>query len=394
MEERVFSDTTGNPASEPATDEARVLAELPPTSWPRTRQRFAALADYLRIASPTAEDVRRHASRLGVSPVTFQRVIAAHRALQTGREPKRSRRGLHRSLPPATAAIVEDVIAELGPNATDAAVHREAERRAIAKGLPVASPNAIRTRRGRGPQSVDLRSRLQLDFDAILDCCPLTFDVVDGSGEQRPAVLAALIAGADGEICGISLHAGFPSGTELVALAQRARTLARLRDVEAPVLVATWTARRELNGHRTALVDAGYVLGDASSVRLRGGSAITPVLGRSVGRAPFAMFRRPDGPKSDVVLPIDLARRVLAYGVDCPIDGVPDGVEPDAIGKAHGADEALAHLRRSVETVLAGVAGADATAAREAAEALCASLGAFVTATVDARLTPDRSASA
>ena len=377
----------GGLASGLETNEARVLAELPPSSWPKTRRRLAAVAEYLQIAEPSVEDVKRYASQLGVSPVTFNRVIAAHRALQKGGEPKRSLRGQHRSLPRGTATIVEEVIAEFGPNATDAAVHAEAERRASAGGLPAASPNAIRTRRGRGRQSVDLRSRLQLDFDAIIDCCPFTFDVEDGSGDQRPAVLAALIAGGDGEICGLSLHAGFPTDAELVALAAHGRTAARLRDVEAPVLLATWTARRELESHRTALANAGYSLGNAQSVRLRGGSAITPVIGRSVGRARFAMFRQFDGPSSDVVVPIELARRVLAHGLGQPIGRSADEVEPHSINRAPSPHEALAELSQMLESTIVRISGVSAMAAREAADALCHSLSAYIAAAVNAEPT-------
>src|SRR5690606_33547821 len=126
---------------------------------------------------------------------------------------------------------------------------------------------------------VDLRARLRLECDDIVDCCALNFDLADGERAPRPAMFAALLSASSGRLLAWSLHAGLPSREELLGMLGDARGD---QPLDERVLAATWQARRELLGDDEALAQAGYRLADTPSVRLRPGAAIVPSLGRTI----------------------------------------------------------------------------------------------------------------
>lgn len=366
-----------------APDEAEALVDLPPEKWMEARRRYAVLTEYMKIHRPTGDDVRRAARRLNISTKTFGRLIAARTALLDGKRKPSSRRGLHSTVAPETAAIIRQVIDDLGPNATNMAVHAEAGRRAADAGLPVPSTNAIRSRRGRTAVPVDLRVRLRLECDEVVDCCPLNFDVTDGEDAPRPAVFAALLAASDGGLLAWGLHAGSPSQEQLLDMLRGARDDHPLHE---RVLAATRSAHRLLAGDEEALAEAGYHLAEIRSVRLRSGAAIVPSLGRTIGRAPFAPLRRLDKPAPDMVVPLELARSVAERELGPSATARNDREGPSAAAKPASRAAFLAELRTQVRDVIVRATGADRDAAGRAAREICESVGPLVSAANQALL--------
>lgn len=366
-----------------APGEAEALVDLPPENWMEARRRYAVLSEYMKIRRPTGDDLRRAARRLDISDKTFSRLVTARRALQQGRRRPSSRRGLHSTVPPETDAIIRQVIDELGPTATDMAVHAEASRRAREAGHPAPSTNAIRSRRGRAKGPVDLRARLKVDCDEIIDCCPFSFDVIDAGRAPRPAIFTALISASTGKLLAWALHAGLPSPDQLIGMLRDARNHSAIED---RVLAPTWQAQRLLADDDEALAAAGYRLARVPSVRLRPGGAIVPTLGRAIGRAPFAPLRSPNHPGADVVIPLELARRVVERELDPPTAAVASSPSEGTTAAADPASSAsvLAALRGQFENAIARATGADRNAAATAALEICDRVAPLVSAATQA----------
>lgn len=333
-----------------APREERVLADLPPDNWPEARRRHAVLVRYMRKVSPTIDDAKRSAAAMGVTTRTLYRLVHSYKELRADLKRRQSRRGKHSVVRAEVDGIVAATIRDLGPTATDVAVHDEATRRCHAAGLTAVSHNSIRRRRARVSEPIDLARRLGLEFDLIVDCSRFTFDVVARGEPARPATLAAVFTGRSGELMAWNVFAGRPDVADLTALLEAAGTCRPDRTTPTLIVAAVSSARRELERSGDALAQNGLQLDRTPSIRLRDGAAIVPAIGLSIGRIPFAPMRKTEAGQDAPSIPLHLAREILARLIGKPATDLPPHSDPDqgagisaspTVDEAHSAPDVI-----------------------------------------------------
>ena len=270
---------------DPMVDEMKTR---PPSRWAETVRRAAVLRRYSAVARPTVEDMRRCAEELGCGQRQAYYYVRAWRARASGLpDPrKQAEHPMPRTAPSSTG--------ETGDYGRHEARSGDA-RRTSKDDADAVDPTAGHGRHVARPFPC---------AQAVVDCAPLDFDVVD-DGRVEPARLLAVLDAVDGRILAHSLLSREASAqdAEEVLLAWDER-----RDAEVAWTVGVGDGFEF--GRRAALAGARPVPPGADLASA--GAALLALAGRSLGRVRIQPRRRGlAGPTQDAV-PIDAARSAVA----------------------------------------------------------------------------------
>ncbi|PWG01990.1 hypothetical protein [Sphingosinicella humi] len=296
------------------------LVGVPPHLWPQTLERAAIIAKYLKIANPTVADVDEHARKLGIRRRYFYvlvRIFRERRAARTIDIDKQYKRAV---IDPEASATVEEVIAELGPDAKLAHVKEEVQRRCRDRGITLPSSTTIRTRLNAA-RVVNPGTNFLPDL--IVDHCGLKLQATDPNGVVETAVLTALIHTPTGRVMGHYLGLGSPGATAMIsainnALSQPAGAGCRAR---LPVELRFHAGQEPIWDTIIDALQQGGIKPLPREISDRSaGRSITRVLGLKLGRIPFApraTFKAPQSVRGfGTAVSLDQVRLTVAEILD------------------------------------------------------------------------------
>jgi hypothetical protein len=283
-------------------DEAliRILAKLPPVKWPETILRFPVVAAYCRLQTPTVAEADKAAELLGVKRRMFYHLLHNYRSLARPDLPAPVRAD-SRALNPVALRIVEETIAGIGFTASEAEITRSIQQKCEAAGVQSHSEGVVRTRLGRLRRK-DLRRRLGISADMILDCCALEIDTRDHQGAVTAAALTAVIEVKSGRLMSHGVTAGRPSIRASDACVHQALEHA----VPRPRSIRQTTNAARLDG--TLLADWGLHTDVAPTRYVKGGMPLTVALGPRLGRISLR-------PSNRAFLPSRVSEPLMFYHV-------------------------------------------------------------------------------
>lgn len=290
------------------------LAALPPNQWAQFLKRFSVVDRYLRLLSPTSDDVDRSAAELMIGPRSFFRLAAAARQFRAGISPPPSQKGFHSHLHPRTQYVIEEVRLELGPAARDTEILAECRKRCGEIDIPAPSMSAIRTRTGKRPAIVDLAGRLRREADLVLDSSTLDLVVSGHQGQIATAALTTLIHMESAQTLGFHVGAGVPDVSDVAMTVLHALS-PEMREGTAPARTLELLITGNLHKLQPVIdqfMGTGRMSVDVEqSQGLRPAAAITASLGRRIGRIPIAPRRR-SKPDPKLAVPLEYAQTVVA----------------------------------------------------------------------------------
>lgn len=270
---------------DPMVDEMKMR---PPSRWAETVRRAAVLRRYSAVARPTVEDMRRCAEELGCGQRQAYYYVRAWRARASGLPDPRKQleHPMPRTAPSSTS--------ETGDHG------RQEGRSGEANPISEADAHDGDTADGHGRDAL----RPFPGAQAVVDCAPLDFDVVD-DGRVEPARLLVVLNVVDGRILAHSLLSREASAQD----AER-------------VLLA-WDERRDADVAWTAGVGDGFEFGRRAALAgarpvppgadlASAGAALLELTGRSLGRVRIQPRRRGPAGQSQDAVPIDAARGAIA----------------------------------------------------------------------------------
>lgn len=267
--------------------------------------------------------MRDYASKIGLDPRTFYRLIATRRNGSAGRgRPRRQLPSHSAATPQATLSrelqeiitlALQRVARPCQLSEVQAEVIRLSEERNVA-------PPARGTVRSRFRDVSNAPTPDRGGSSWILDSCTLAVDLEEPAGGIAPAVLVALVDSRARQVALHDLFCGHPGLMEMDKLfrdSNRDDPRSSIPDS----IIASWAFKHQAGALAKLLRQRGIVL-STTSPSCRGaanpmitGEAIRSVVGSMLGKIPIRT-RTARGTQADPIVSLDVARAVVAASIE------------------------------------------------------------------------------
>ncbi|MCW2390057.1 hypothetical protein M2333_003103 [Sphingobium sp. B11D3B] len=198
------------------------LAIQKPMHWAKTIRRHIALTDYEAAGEGSLAAMEEGASKLGISMRRFYGLLAQYRADLAGAPIVAKQKGDRRRIDPACEALIQKIMVDLGPSATEREIVSNVVGQRLRAKLPYVSTQTIKLR----VDDIASRARLKRTFesacDYLLDACALNLWIRTDDGTDEVAHIIGLFDVREGALISHRLVAGRPSAPDVCEFAPSA----------------------------------------------------------------------------------------------------------------------------------------------------------------------------
>jgi len=259
------------------------LAFAPSANWAMLINRHNLICNYLQILKPAAEDINFYASKAGLSPRMFYRLVRRHRARLQGDFAPKKIIGRGKPLSKNQEAAVAAAVRIAGAGATTKNVVDAVRNTSASFGVLPPSEYTVIDRLRRGCDLSGLNERLGYAYDWIVDACATDIYIERGAGEVEVAWIVGIINLKSGVVAGHHLCVGAPNAADVLSAIKSEWSGDRIPAITPAVVACTGAIHEQAIGAFAVRAASDGAIALYRHQGIRTGEALRYILGQKLG---------------------------------------------------------------------------------------------------------------